>query len=146
MAVCIVWAAMSRIHHWQSALAALIARRMEVPFEWGKHDCALWAADAVQAVTGDDPANDLRGTYSTPTQAADIMRSSGGLTSLADSKLGPRIKPTFAQSGDIVLCVVNGREALAVCTGRHIMAQGESGLVAVPMSSAALAWRCTRGD
>ena len=47
-----------RTPYWRSALAAYIAETMRKPFAWGLHDCALFAAGAVEAMTGNDPAAD----------------------------------------------------------------------------------------
>ena len=46
---------------WPERLAEFIeARRLE-PFAWGKNDCALFAADAVNLLIGVDYAESLRG-------------------------------------------------------------------------------------
>lgn len=135
-----------RIHHWGSSLAALVAARMHTPFRWGDMDCALWAADCVLAVTGEDPAADLRGTYSTAREAIDVLQRFGGLEAIAAARIGEQINPKLAQVGDIAMCRVEGRDCLAVAMGSHLLGPGESGLVAVPMSEARKVWRCTRAD
>lgn len=135
-----------RIHSWGSALAAVVAERMRTPFVWGTHDCALWAADCVYAVTGEDPATDLRGTYSTAFEAVDVLQRLGGLEAIASARIGPQVNPKLAQVGDIAMCQVEGRDALAVVMGSHLLAPGESGLVPVPMSEARKVWRCTRAE
>lgn len=117
-----------------------------MPFVWGWNDCAVFAASCVEAVTGEDPAADLRGTYSTAFEAADVLQGLGGLESIADARLGPPVNPKLAQVGDIAMCQVEGRDALAVVMGSHLLAPGESGLVPVPILEARKVWRCTRAN
>lgn len=52
-----------RLHNWQSALSRYIVSRARTPFKYGAADCGLFVADALQAMTGDDVAAELRGTY-----------------------------------------------------------------------------------
>lgn len=52
--------------NWHQHLAQTLQAAMTRPFSWGEHDCCLFAADCVQAVTGVDVAADFRGTYTTP--------------------------------------------------------------------------------
>lgn len=56
---------MTRRPDWLSRLHAYIAEVRALPFEWSEHDCGMFAAGAVEAMTDVDPVADLRGTYST---------------------------------------------------------------------------------
>jgi len=80
----------ARVRDWQSRLQACRAERCERPFAWGALDCALWGADCVHAVTGTDPAADLRGTYSDAAGAARVVARLGGLRAIGDARLGER--------------------------------------------------------
>lgn len=51
------------------------------------HDCTLWAANWALAVTGNDPADDLRETYSTREAAEAIVAKAGGFAGLMGSRL-----------------------------------------------------------
>ena len=134
-----------RLHHWQTALEALVRQRRRMPFAWGVQDCGLWAADCVQAVTGEDIAADLRGTYKDEQGAARVLKRLGGVAGIAAARLGPAVGPSSAQIGDVVLVQFVGRDTLAVCMGNGTaMAPGVAGLVAVPTAQALRAWRCTR--
>lgn len=136
----------TRVHHWGSSLAALVAARMHQPFAYGQQDCSLFAADCVLITTGADPAADLRGTYSTETEAALIVKNGGGLAAIAAARLGAEIAPRLAQVGDIAMCQVEGRDALVVVMGSHLLGPGKAGLVSLPVSAARKVWRCTRAD
>jgi len=133
-----------RIRTWQSALDALVRERLNQPFAWGKQDCALFAADCVWAVTGVDPAEDLRGSYSSAAGAAEVIAGGGGLGNIAAARLGEAIIVELAQVGDVVLISLEGRETLSVCMGSYLTAPGEFGLVDLPLYLSLSAWRCTR--
>jgi hypothetical protein len=150
---------------WRERLAHLFAQRACDAFAWGRNDCTIFAADAVQALTGADPAAHLRGTYgcaiaarraarqhlaallcascgappaATPTHLQDILRA------LCDLLL-PRCAPLLAQPGDIALVRAGDTgAALAVCGGAAwhapVLAQHGGGLAALPIDAALCAW------
>lgn len=131
-----------RLRDWQSRLDATVAEHRRMPFEWGRHDCALFAADCVLSITGRDPADDLRGRYMTEAGAARIIKRAGGLESLGDARLGSRCMLLTAQVGDVGLLVQDGREMFAVCAGQHWLAAArDGGLAVLPLTAARLAWR-----
>ena len=91
----------TRLPDWQLRLAHLVEIRRDQPFVWGERDCATWAADVVQAVTGCDPAADVRQTYGTALQALALSQRMQGLTRVCRERLGPRVRTSLAQPGDI---------------------------------------------
>lgn len=113
---------------------------MHTPFAWGAQDCALFAADCVQAMLGRDPAADARGTYSDERGAARVLKKMGGLDGIAATRVGVEVPPAMARVGDLVLGTA-GRECLGVCTGETWHAPGEHGLLAMPMRDVLRAWR-----
>lgn len=136
-----------RLAYWQVHLAALIATRLQAPFAWGENDCCLFAADAVLAVTGHDPAADLRGTYATAEQAAQVLRRVGGVAGVAISRAGPVVPVALAQPGDIGLLTQGvDHPALAVYGGTVWHAPGAAGLQSHLPAAVSRAWRCTAGD
>lgn len=42
-------------------------------FVWGEHDCMMFAADWARTLTGKDPAQGWRGSYSNQLEAAEII-------------------------------------------------------------------------
>ncbi|PIE15182.1 MAG: hypothetical protein CSA68_07480 [Rhodobacterales bacterium] len=68
-------------------LADFIEKTRSEPFEWGKNDCALWCASAVEYETGFDPAKNLRGTYSSQFECRQIIMAAGGLVSLISPRM-----------------------------------------------------------
>jgi hypothetical protein len=135
---------MKRLRDWQSRLQACLAERRSRPFAWGSQDCALVAADGVIAVTGFDPAADLRGTYSTAAAATRVIEAHGGLAALAAARMGEEVSPRHAIAGDVGLLINAGRECLAIFGGAMWHAPGEAGLCAFPTNQVMRCWRAMK--
>jgi hypothetical protein len=133
-----------RIENWPLLLSAFLRARRDVPFQWGENDCVMFAADAVRAITGVDYAAGWRGTYSTEEQAADLLKSGGGIDSIITDALG--IKGTrnllLGRRGDVVTCKTSfGRVAGIIDdTGQRIAVPmtDEKTLVRLPLN---MGWR-----
>lgn len=134
---------MNRRHDWPERLAAVMADRARSPFAWGSNDCALFAADCAQAMTGEDLAAAFRGRYRTARGAARALRRAGyaDLPALLTAWLGDPIRPTLAQRGDVVEIATG----IAVANGAVALAPGDHGLVPHPVSTWQRAWRVARG-
>lgn len=125
-----------RAHDWEARLFAAVDAARAAPFEWGTHDCALFVADVVLAMTGHDYAADLRGQYRT---------QAGALRLLAAAPLRARMDALFtsidvrmAQRGDAVM---DGSGALGVCLGEYAAFVGQSGIEMQTTLGAEMAWR-----
>lgn len=125
------------------SLARLLAERRAEPFAWGRFDCCLFAADAVAAQTGVDPAAGLRGRYATELQAQRVLAALDGLEGIARAALGEPLRhPALACAGDMGLTAAPGdRTTLSVCLGEWWAMPGAAGLVLRPMSAALMSWR-----
>jgi hypothetical protein len=130
-----------RYQDWQIRFEAFIAQRRAAPFAWGQNDCALFAADCVRAITGQDPAPPGLRLHKTKKQALRALERHGGLHSIATRALGQPVPASQAGVGDVVLVKVGRRDALAVCNGGTAFGPSARGLVAVGMDTATLAWR-----
>lgn len=127
-----------------AALAAIIEAHRNTPFAWGVHDCCLWAATAVQAQTGVDHAEALRGKYHSKRGAVEVIRTVfGGRIENIPTQLGfPRVPIARAQRGWLVSHTFAGRgTSLGVCAGARSVFAGPDGLVFVPTSNCRKAWR-----
>lgn len=127
--------------NWDTLLAEFIESRRQTPFQWGIHDCTLFAVDAALAMTGFDLAAEYRGTYDSEIGAVRIIAKAGGTLRALVNHHGQEIPARMAQRGDWVLIEQDGYEALAVCVGVKLIAAGRNGLVQHPMSIAITAWR-----
>lgn len=134
---------MTRRPDWPERLLRFVEGRTRRRFAWGRHDCALFAADWVKAATGEDPAAWFRGRYASDAEAAAALveylkgrRSprdfSARLEAVATEILGPPLDGVLlARRGDVVGLVDDkGRLMLGVCLGLTVAAPGpRQGLV-----------------
>jgi hypothetical protein len=133
-----------RVPGWETALAAYLERVRARPHAYGRHDCMLFVAGAVKAVTGRDFGRRHRGRYAGAAEAARYLKGLGFASpeAMIDSLLEE--KPVgFAQRGDVVL--VSG--VPGVCVGDSALFVGmvedeaRDGLVSKPRAEWARAWR-----
>ena len=128
---------------WDRRLRLAIEDSRQRTFRWGCHDCCLFAADLVEAMTGWDPATGLRGTYCSELEAARLIQARGGIRSLVSEMLGSNPFNPPANRGDVVLMqpLMPGHlEQLGVCVGDSAVVAAETGLLHRPMHLAILAW------
>jgi hypothetical protein len=139
---------MKRVDNWPEKLTEYVESRRAEPFEWGRNDCMLFAADGISVLTGVDLVPELRGSYSTQIGAARRIVEVYGTASLAGAaecfaeKWGiEEISIKFAGRGDVVLCANSGNPCLAICIGLHAVSAGPNGMLRLPMSDTLRAWR-----
>lgn len=130
---------LQRRRDWPTHLHALVTARMRTPFAWGSHDCVLWVADCVMAITGLDLAAEHRGQYHTALGALRVVPE-GGLAALVGQYL-PTLDVRRAVTGDIVLVRLAGQDSLAVVNGGAALGPGADGLEAVDLRAAVAAWK-----
>ena len=132
-----------RLIDWQSRLATVMREAQARPFAWGTHDCVIFAADCVQAVTGRDPIADVRTSWADERQALRLLAAGGGISNLIRGRIGVELKvPALAQPGDIGVCIQEGREALCVCGGVNWHMPAKEGLATLDREQVTRAWRC----
>jgi hypothetical protein len=142
---------MQRLEHWATrAYHEFLLSRAHTAFEWGVHDCALFAADGVLAMTGVDIAADFRGKYSDEAGAMDAIKSVCNGATVADAAAWCAAKhalpeweyPLMAQRGDLCVLEESGRliAGLIHLSGRHIVCAGENGLMRLPVTDVVRAW------
>lgn len=138
-----------RLKDWPSRFDAVLRAARRQPFAWGVHDCCLWAADAVLACTGADPAAAVRGTYADALAAWRLVEQFGGMQAIG-AAAGPEISPRLAAAGDVGLATMAqgdqtdeqaAREALVVHSGQVWLAAATQGLKIVPAAAVAYAWK-----
>lgn len=134
-----------RLPDWPQRLDAEIARHASEQNTYGAFVCALFAADIVLAVTGEDLGAPYRDRDFTAMQAARILSGFGSLEDLVTTMLKREPKPpAFAGRGDIVIGAIDLGEgvgdAIGVCTGTRCAFRTETGLRFYPRRIARLAW------
>jgi hypothetical protein len=121
------------------------------PFEWGKADCCLFAANAIEAQTGIDIADDFRGQYTDKLSAFALIRKVTGGSTVAVAAAYCAKKhglkelqyPLMAQRGDLVVFKNVDDELIAGIvhlSGRHLVSVGETGAVKVDITNVVRAW------
>lgn len=129
---------------WPLRLEALVADRQHQPFSWGGQDCALFAADCVQALTGVDVAPPSLRQHRHARAALRSLRAHGGLHGIAQAALGTPIAPALAGVGDVLLTRPSAQAhhpMLAICNGATAIAPGPHGLVSLDLAQVSHAWR-----
>lgn len=129
-----------RYADWDQRLLEFFDRMKNEPHAYGSNDCALFGANAVQAMTGNDLAAGIRGTYSTEMGAAKIITPYGGLFGFIDTKL-PRDELAFCQRGDLVGIDGELGPFIAVAFGTVAISVHDHGTTHVPMTQALARWR-----
>lgn len=132
---------MDRLANWEERLSSFLRDRRRAPFKYGSNDCAMFASDAVIAITGTDPAPDFRGKYRTLAGSVRALRDIGeGDLDRTFSDRFPSKPVAFARRGDLVF---NG-EAVGVCLGADCAFVGSEenveGLVTIPTMQMKKAW------
>lgn len=122
-------------------MAAFTRAHMRTPYAWGRHDCALFAAGAVEAMTGVDFAADYRGKYDDEDGARRVLTTIGceDVGDLASRYL-PEIMPAEARRGDVVMIEGQRGPFLAVVDGRTAVGPSARGLTHTPVEMASRAW------
>lgn len=131
-----------RLEGWELRLSAVIEAARARPFAWGRHDCALWAAEIVEALTGCQVMTDWRGRYGNGRGARRYLRALGfaDIEAAVSARLGaPLASVWLAMRGDIVLAPDG--HGLGVCAGREALFLAPSGgLTALPLGLCQMAW------
>ena len=148
----LVYMSLPRKPFWDTrAFHGFLATRADEPFTWGTNDCALFAADGVEAITGVDIADEFRGKYHDEAGAFALIKQITGGSTVADAAAYCAAKhglvewqhPLMARRGDLVV-VRNGDGSLIAglvhLNGRHVVSVGEKGLLRFPISSIIRSW------
>lgn len=133
---------LTRLPDWERRLAAVVEHHLDTPGEWGISDCLLTVMDAVEAVTGVDPAAKVRGKYSTELGAVRTLRR----RKLADveaalASLFPPVGRLMAQRGDVGIVERDGEVAAGFITERGLAVKIETGLTFYPQTEIKTAFK-----
>lgn len=127
---------------WKACLTVYVADQARRPFAPGVHDCALFAAGAVAAMTGSDPAHGWRGRYRTVQGGLRLLRKEGYADQIAfAASLLPEIPVAFAAPGDLAVVAAPDGPALGVVQGEAVYVLTPGGLGLLPLLGATRAFR-----
>lgn len=138
---------LQRRSDWPERLVAVLSAARRKPFVWGEHDCWLFAATAIEAMTGVDLAAKDRGTYSTRTGATRALKrvlaghgTKGGVEALPAVYGLAETTRGHAKRGDLALVPTPIGPAFGIVSGVDVACAGQDGLVRVPIAEATHVW------
>ena len=136
----------SRMSDREERLRPIVDRYRNAKFEWGVHDCALFAARCFDVQLGTNfESRILALNYHSSLSALRIIEREGGWEAFITRMIGrPPVESSGLVFGDAVLGRANGPLALGICDDDYFMAPAEQGLAWLPMSRAIKGWPCRR--
>ena len=131
-----------RISAWEDALANYITTKRHEPFEYGVNDCCMFAAGAIEAITGEDPMPEFRGKYDSLKTSLKVIKDigAGTLEATMDAKF-PEAEIGQAQRGD--LAFLDG--SVGVVMGGFAYFVSDDGLERINRSLWDKCWSVGRG-
>lgn len=119
-----------RLPDWQARLTAYLNGIAGQRMRPGTHDCALFGAGGVAAITGVDLAAQWRGAYRSLDAGLGLLRDDGFADHVAvAARHFLPIHPAFAHPGDIaILADENGQAAMGIFQGGLIYCLRPNGL------------------
>ncbi|GAA5540462.1 hypothetical protein [Brucella sp. NBRC 113783] len=134
----------ARVPGWDRALEDLATAHVSIAPEWGVSDCLMTAADAIKAVTGEDPLVKFRGKYKTEAGAARKMRANGceNVKDVFENYL--QLEPVnrlVARRGDVGVMVINDEYVAGFICGTGFAVKQPSGLAFFPVTDIEQAYR-----
>lgn len=130
---------MTYLSDWSTRLTMQLEAARRQPFLWGQHDCCLFAASCVEAITGEDPMAEFRGHYDDRDSALEALKNIGQGTLFATmkAKFSDPVSIAQAQRGDIVFYMSEDGPSLGIAMGALAFFVGEEGsnegLITLPM-------------
>lgn len=105
----------------------------QTAFEYGVSDCLLSVGDYIVNCGGPDALASFRGTYTKHSEAMGHIAANGGPEGLLDRFGLPRINPSEAKRGDVVVILPGEGETGVggICTGAGIALRSERGVIEV---------------
>jgi len=132
---------MKRLADWQQRFWQFMHVSLHAPFELGRHDCILFSASMIDAITGAHFFEDVKHAYPYSNESEAALLLQGGLRILIEKHLGPSIQPSRCDIGDVVLIKVrDGAQALCVHDGMQLVMAAGRRLRSVRFELALCGW------
>jgi len=110
-------------------------------FDYGHHDCCLFAARCIDAITGTDREKELLTQYHDERTAMRFIAKSGGIVPAISERLGEPVDGYCARRGDVCLVPTENGDGVGVCVGTTVAVAAETGLEFYPLSTTIKHWR-----
>lgn len=136
---------MTRFEDWDVRLYVRLEDWKKREFEWAKGDCAAFAGDVIEAMTGTNPWSPWAERYNDERSALEAIKVAGfgALLDVLVNIFGEPIPVSFAQRGDLVYLsdVDELTPQIGICLGQRSVGWGITGaLIEVPTLSLEAAW------
>ncbi len=127
-------------------MQAYLDERRGAPFEWGAHDCAMFAAGWYDLKRGGNAAQDFVRSFRVRSarEYRALLRKGKLLPDLVSEVLGSPsqyVVDERLQSGDIVLVGSGRRAALGIAAPPVVLVAASRGICPVPLSAVTKVWR-----
>jgi len=128
---------------WMLQLSQAFETAKVLPFQYGLHDCCLWAAHCVDAMCDTEFTQGIldRFKYADEETADAILESGGGLLALITEFLGKPERAVWASPGDVVLARDGEQTIVGIVVGHSIIVPTKMGLMPLPYGNAIVCWR-----
>lgn len=132
-----------RVENWQQRFWDALRDAHGRKFQWGEHDCVLFAARMVDTITGSELVRRIQTLhpYQDAKSAAEHIKSAGGLRAIVTSYLGEPVPPAHLSTGDVVLFDQLGHETLGIHDGVNVIGPGLSKLERVSHAAVVCGWK-----
>lgn len=131
-----------RYDDWQTRFWNAMDEARSTAFEWGQHDCALFATKMADAICDSQYTQRAREAFNwqDARSAAEITRD--GMKDAVETVLGEMQPWTRMCQGDIVLILDDeGRESLSIHDGCQLIGPDEVGVKVIPFRCAQGGWK-----
>ncbi len=132
---------MTRQTGWEMAFSDYLAAARGAPFAWGTNDCMLFAAKAVEVITGLNFYKQYL-PYNTESEANLILQANGGLQAMVSKVMGNGYTNyRQARRGDLALIKMPDFSlGIIDDSGQGIASVAPGGAVRLPIRMAARVW------
>lgn len=130
-----------RLPNWPGRLERFVSDAADRRFRYGAFDCCLFVCEAIEAMTGTDPAREFRGRYSSRGAGRRLLLAAGGIPAIAAAHGMSEIPIGQARRGDVLMfkpmCI-----GLMALSGVDALVIGPDGaLMRINAKLAKRAWR-----
>lgn len=124
---------------WVARLRETVDAYRAEPFSWGRHNCGLFPARCVDAITGSDFAREFQ--FATARAALAFVKDSGGIEAAVTARLGKPTEGRCARRGDVCLVDVVDGDGLGICYGPEVLVASDDGLESYALARVRKHWR-----
>lgn len=128
-----------RHQDWVARLRETVDAYRSEQFSWCRHNCGLFAARCVDAITGSDWAKEFQ--FASAREALQFVKDEGGIEAAVTARLGEPFHHYFARRGDVCEVDVVDGAGLGVCYGPEILVPSDDGLESYVLARARKHWR-----